>query len=298
MEHGDLGGGGGEPLPEGGVHKPGPEQEQDEEQGRAQGVEQQVDQPRPAGVHPGGGGGHEGGDAGADVGAQDDIQHLVPPGADGQPRHRHGDDHRGGGGAGLHQRREEHPRQQEQEGIAHRLKQGLDRVPVGLHGVGHEGQPHEDQPQPRQDHARAPQAVPLAGHGHEYAGEGEDLHIGGDGKRAEGGDLGGDGGADVGPHDHGRRLVEVHHPHVDEAHDQHGGDAGALDQGGGRRPYPHVHQTLVGGFAEQILDPAGGQLLDVGGEQMHPHQKHPRPGQQPDEEQGKLRDVHLISSFL
>lgn len=108
VEHGDLGGGGREPPLEGAGHEVGPAEQDNEENDRAQRIEHQVDQPGPAGIGSGGEGGHDSGDAGANVGAQDDKQHLVPPGSDGQPSHRHGDDDRGGGGAGLHQSGEEH----------------------------------------------------------------------------------------------------------------------------------------------------------------------------------------------
>ena len=167
--------------------------------------------------------------------------------------------------------------------IPHHGKEALDRIAVGLHGLGHQREPDEHEPEPREDAPRFPDPVPLADHRHHDAGKRQYLNVIRDRESRERGNLRRDGGTDVGAHDHGGRLVQVHDPDVDETDDEHGRHARALDEGGRHGADADVNQPPVGSLPEQILDAAGRELLNVRGEQLDAYEEYPRPRQKLDE---------------
>lgn len=81
---------------------------------------------------------------------------------------------------------------------------------------------------------------------HGHADESEER---GKGAHVQSNQLSGDSGADIGAHDDPDRLVQGHHPGIDEAHHHDCGGGGGLDHGGDDGAYQYT------------LDPVGGQFL-------------------------------------
>ena len=96
---------------------------------------------------------------------------------------------------------------------------------------------------------------------------------GGVGAQVESCDLGGDGGTDVGAHDHADGLGQRHQTGVDKADDHHVRGGGTLDQKGHQDPDDHRDKAVRGGALQNGAKLIAGGQLETGGHHTHSVQK-------------------------
>ena len=210
---------------------------------------------RPLGVLVGADGRDHGGDAGTDVLAHDDgngrtVAHLSGD--------RQGLENAHGSGAGLNDGSEHRPGQHTQNGILEQDEQILERrhIPQPGDGGGHGLHAEHQCGEAQKDRAGILFLVIFAEHVIDDAHKGQHRRKGGGfqqpdediaaGNPRQAENPGGDGGADVGTHDHVDGLTQGHQAGVDEAHHHHRGGRGALDHGGHRKTRQQARH-LVGG---------------------------------------------------
>ena len=279
----------------------------DHEQDGAHRVEHDVDNAGALGVLAGADGAdHGGGDAGTQVDAHDDgIYQVKGHGAGGGQRLQ--DAHHGGGG--LHDHRQHQAGEDAQQGhigeLGKRVFEGFG-FGQGFHGIGHGKQTGEQNAEAHGDETAVFQAVPLDEHDeddaqHQRNGrQGIGLEEGEKGAAAginvhQTDDLGGDGGADVGAQHNAHRLAHIQDASADQAHRQHNGGGGALDNSGHDGAGQHAQQGILGQFAQELLQRFAGTLLQAIGHDLHAVEEHGQAAQQLNDHQNRIHVFFSIS---
>ncbi len=197
-------------------------------------------------------------DAGTDVGTECKIDTLVERN---KPRYHHRDCDRCHHGRGLDNRRKDSTDKHQQNRIADRGKEDLDRIHLCkiLHRARHHTQSDEEHTEARKDTACRFPYVALAEKSDECADTCECSKDGSGGQTALGSEtecdnLRRDSSTDIGTIDDSCRLTEGHNAHIDETDDHHRGGTRRLDSRRTERTDADTDQFVVAHFGKQSLE--------------------------------------------
>ena len=219
---------------------------------------------------------HGGGDAGAQVDAHDDgIDHGEGHGAG----RRKGLEHTHHGGRTLDHYGQHQTGQNAQQRVPGESGQNggeLRGIGQRVHGGGHVQKAGEQDAEA--DENIADSFYTLALHEHDE----NDAH--------HQGDLGGDGGADVGAQDDGDGLPQGQHARTDQGHGQHDGSGGALNDGRDQRTGEHAHQDIAGDLFQYLFQGCAGTVFQTVAHDLDTVEEHGQATQQLDD--GK--NIHTL----
>ena len=173
-----------------------------------------------------------------------------------------------GGGGALQQSGEGNAEENGCHGIFQPAQQGDELLGLGQgsDGLLHGTDPHKEHTEAHDDGADIPHQILLQEQVH---GSAREENHGCVGAEVKSGQLGGDGGTDIGTHDDADGLRQGHKRGVDEADDHHIGGRGALDHQRDRKAHQHGHEPVAGRLFQN--DP---QLVACGVAKAGGHERH------------------------